>query len=950
VSPRPELFLQAALAQNPQPAFGQQLRRLRAARDLTQSALGELVGCSTDLVRKLESGARRPSRELAERIVRVLGLDPAEGAALVELARTASPAAPEPPAPEPPAPEPPALPPEPTPLVGREQELAELGRLLAEGRYRLVTVVGPGGMGKTRLALRAAHELAGRLAGGACWIALASVPAADLLPASIADALGLTFPVTADVEAHLLRHLAEREALLVLDNFEHLAEGAGVLSRLLAAAPRLRLLVTSRVRLNLREELVWELGGLGLPRQPAGRDAGASAAVALFAQSAGRARHDFALDPRDYPAVAQICAMVEGMPLGIELAAAWTRLLAPAEIAAELARGLDFLTTPLLNVEDRHRSLRAVFLSSWAMLAPEEQAIVRRLSVFQGGFTRDAAADVAGARLPQLLALSDKSFVRRTERSGGGWRFEMHELVRQYAAEQLAASSAEEAAARERHGRHYGAFLAAAEPELKGAGQQAALARCRDEIHNLRAAWEWLYTHRQAAAVGGVVTALAYFYELRAWSQEGERAFGRAADALAAWAGPDAAPEEVRALGATMLNHGWFLMRTGATERGLARVRESLALLRRQGDSLILANACFGLGYIATLLGRFPEARGALGEGLELARAADHPWMTAIILTSFGTMARAQGQEAEAAALLSEARAQWARTGEPRGTAWCLNELGALLLAAGRHDEAEATLQESLALSVGVDDPWSSGTAYGLLGQLACVRRQDEAAAWLLRQSLDLFRASDARAEVVHGLLALAEIALARGALGEARPLLREALQAAASAQLAPLVVTVVARIAALAAAAGDAAAVRELCALVLASPAATSAAREEAARLQAALPAPARAAQRGAPRAPGLDEAVAAGQAALRGEAANGAAAPAPAPRAGAPALAEPLTPREVEVLRLLAAGASNPEIAERLHISPHTAKIHVAHILAKLGAGSRTEAAVRARDLGLA
>lgn len=921
-------------------SFGRWLKRRRQARDLTQDALSVRAGCATPTLQKIEQGARKPSRALLSRLLDALDVSAAEREALVRQARgdTGGPqaqpthliealAAAE-------------LPPEPTPFVGRADELAGLTQLLAGGAARLVTIVGPGGMGKTRLALRAAYLLAQKYADRAGWVALAAVPSADLLLPSVAAALGLTFPASADVEAHLLRALRDRHMLLVLDNIEHMAGDLAPLGRLIAAAPNVQLLATSRVRLNVREEWVWELGGLPLP-QPGG-PALPDGAAALFAQSARKVRQDFALDQRDSPAIAQICALVGGMPLGIELAAAWSRLLSPQEIAAELARGVGFLSGSQANVEARHRSLAGVFRASWALLSPDEQAVARRLAVFRGGFTREAAEAVATASLPQLLALVDKSFVRRAAAGPGEWRFDMHELIRQHAGEQLAERPDEQRDAHARHGRFFAELLARAEPDLKGAGQRAALGRLRAEIHNLRAAWGWLIEQRQAGAIRRGAPALAYFYELQAWNQEGARAIGRAADALALGAAAPT-PDEAVAYGICRLNAGWFLMRLGETARSHAEVSASVGLLRAQDDRLSLANALFGLGYLATMLGRYDEARAALAEGAGLARAADHPWMAAIILTTAGTAARIQGRAADAAGLLDEARRYWRRTGEPRGTAWCLNEIGALLLASGRHGEAEAALQESLALSAGLADPWSSGTAYVLLGHLAALRQEQAEARWLLGQSLALFRSMDASAESVHVLLDLAGLDLADRAPQRARRRLEDALGAAEAAAAAPLVLTVLAQIARLLAADGDLGRARELCARILADPAARQADRDAAAEIAGSPAGP-------PPPAWSLAEAVAAGLAALRAPA--GSAEPTPAP-AGGPspfvALAEPLTPREREVLRLLAAGASNPEIAARLTISPHTAKVHVARILAKLGASSRTEAALRARDLGL-
>jgi predicted ATPase/DNA-binding XRE family transcriptional regulator len=389
--------------------FGQRVRQHRRELDLTQEDFAQRVGIATETVSKIERGERRPSKHVAERMAQVLELPDHERAAFVRSARVLLNDSAETLAPAPVALPMVAAPrrlrvnlPTPTTaLVGRAAELDELDRLLHNPDCRLLTLTGPGGIGKTRLAIEATARQAAGFADGAAFVALASVAAPDLIAPAIADALGFSFYGQANPTGQLIDFLQEKALLLLLDNFEHLVDAADLLVELLQRAPQIKLIVTSRERLNLQGEWVIELQGLPLPRaadgwkngdQLAGFDD--SAAVALFLQTARRTYAGFTLAPADRAAVARICRLVDGMPLGIELAAAWVRVLPLNEIADEIARTLDFLAASARDLPARHRSLRAVFEHSWNLLTDAERIVMRRLSVFRGGFSRAAAAAV----------------------------------------------------------------------------------------------------------------------------------------------------------------------------------------------------------------------------------------------------------------------------------------------------------------------------------------------------------------------------------------------------------------------------------------------------------------------------------------------------------------------------------------------------------------------------
>lgn len=325
------------------------------------------------------------------------------------------------------------LPAEITRLIGRELELAQIYELIVLEHQRLVTIVGSGGMGKTRLAVAAGADLLDQFTDGVYLVDLAPLAESQEIIPAIAAALDYQAPdKTLDLAPQLLNMLGQRNLLLILDNFEQLLGGAGVVGDILHACPQITVLVTSRQRLNLASENRYELGGLAYPETMTPEDALDYTAVQLFVSAAMRVQPRFTLNEENVPDVLRICRLVQGMPLGLILAAAWSELLNPVEIALEISSGLEFLAADLADLPPRQRSMQAVFDRSWEMMTGIEQAVLARLSVFRGGFTREAAEEVAGANLRILLALVNKSLLQRQSGSG---RFSMHELLRQYAAE-----------------------------------------------------------------------------------------------------------------------------------------------------------------------------------------------------------------------------------------------------------------------------------------------------------------------------------------------------------------------------------------------------------------------------------------------------------------------------------------------------------------------------------
>lgn len=725
------------------PTFSQWLRRLRAQGDLTQEALAELAFCSVQAIRSFETGRRRPSLEMAERLVDVLRVPDDQRAAFIRLARAVvatevdeSEAAPTPPAAATPGQaslQPRPLPSATTPLIGREAEINLLRQLLVQEQCRLVTLVGVGGMGKTRLALAVAATLAPHFVDGAAFVPVAALGTAAHLPSAIANALQLTLG-SGDPGEQVLAALTNRHVLLLLDGFEELLhqdeerleqDAVAWVNRLLQQSPNVQLLVTSRERLRLRSERPFELGGLALPTL--GMAAVTADAVMLFLERAQQNTPDFRLDSHNQAAVTRICQLVDGIPLGIELAAAWVNVLSAAEIATELESNIDLLARANRDATPRHRSMRAAFDHSWALLNEDERETLGRLAVFRGGCQREAAQMVAKASLPLLAGLIDKSLVRRRQGERQA-RYELHEVVRQYAAEKRREATAGPSHASQQgaglaqdevwlaHYTYFYKLAATARPHLYDREQLQWLQILDEEYANLSAALDRALSTQDAVRGLQLAIQLEEYWYIRGHHREGlQRLLDFLALGQATLAEHDVANGYVAA---TILAIGG-----GDYRAAHYYILSCIDTVHRLGDQAVLAKVLRYWGLIALHEGDYAAAEIHASEALQLAMALNNRSEAATTLTHLAEIALIQ-RKYQRAQELGEQAVQMLRLIEDKNQlAGALRRLAQVRIQQGQWVAAQQEVRESLALNNELGD--QRGTAASLVMVAALPAAQD---------------------------------------------------------------------------------------------------------------------------------------------------------------------------------------------------------------------------------
>ena len=814
-----------------------------------------------------------------------------------------------------------------TTFVGREAEVQQLRALLELPHVRLITICAPGGMGKTRLALEVLQRT---IAGGgdACFVALQPIRDVADIPKAIAEALGVPLTGANDPFEQILAVLRSCRLVLACDNAEHLADVAPYFSRLVRHAPQLKLLVTTREALQLQEEWLVPLDGL-----PAAVTDGehTPAAVQLFFD---RARQVYpAFDPvAEYAAVGEICRLLGGMPLAIELAAGWVRTLTCAAIAEEIQRGQDLPLTGLRNLPERHRSLRLICDQAWQQLGARRQQIFARLCLFRAGFSRRAAAAVAEADLPDLDDLTARAIVRRGEHG----RYQIHELLRQYGADRLHEHAAEVAEAHAAQGRYYAEQLQAWSAICGYRGIiTEVLSELEPEIENIRAAWPDIMAARGGEQLRSIANMIQNFFFVRGPYRDG---VALVSDALTQLQQRPPTPERLVAIGDCYSSLGWFQLRAGHVAEAEAMfsagraATDALPWPRPRGD---VTEPLIGLGVTALVAGEYQQAIRLGMAAIARAEAEQHPGNHATGLYVLVSASLAQGH-AQIARRYAEQMTQITEaTGNRWFLAYCRVEQGNIAAAVGDQAAARRHYQAAFELRREFRDPQGMAIALVSEGHSALAQGLPHEADQLYARSLAIYRTLGDRGGLADALDGSGRAQLALGDRAAAQAALIEALQVAidmafVSRQLAVLLSS------AELLAGSHAAHASMLIALVQQHPAASGMLLQRAAQLGIT-------AYAGAIAAEQLPTLAATTLHYL------GTLDQSDGTNSGSEAVARLLGPREHEILVALVAGQTNPEISKKRFCSGGTIKWYTTRIYIKLGVGNRTQAVARARELGL-
>ena len=786
--------------------FNDWIKRRRKALDLTQNELARRAGCSVFALRKIESGERRPSKQLAELLAASLDISPEETQTFIKAARgevsldrlqapsldlfqeTIPDTQPDASASY--------IPVQPTPLVGRKSELAAMQKLFVDPSCHLLTLTGMGGIGKTRLAIEFAANQRAAFPGGVFYVSLAPVTAPEAIVPAIADILGCSFsgPVEPKEQLiHFIQNQFENLVLLILDNLEHLLiqpsgnvnSGAAVLvSELLQRLPKIKILATSRERLNLRGEWTYELYGLPVPAIEYAGDLGGNNAVTLFINSARRSKADFEIGTQEQPSVIQICHLLDGIPLAIELAAAWVGVLSCEEIAQEIDANIDFLATSMRDIPERHRSIRASFDHSWKLLSDEEQQTLSQLSVFQGGFDRFGADQVAGASLSLLASLSAKSLIRYLENG----RYDLHEVIRQYALAYLGANSKTNETPK-RHSNYFLKFVADREQALKSASQQEALREFTDEMDNIRAAWAYAIKHEMFVPIGNAIRSLGWFFEASGLLDDGIDQFAMLVHAF------DGKPQNevsYKVLGLALMQQGLLYFRKGWFAHARNLYKKSIEFLRRINNQCLLTDSFVFYGIILHLDGEYEHARSMMQEGLACAQAGGDRWFEAYAIYNLGYVDSLQGRYAKGYEKMMAGLETWRTLGDPHSISLGLNFLVTTLISLERYEEAKSNMVESIRLCEISKNRWGMGTAYRYYGLATMAQGNYLEAQELFRKSLDIFGDYVIGWDIALSLNYLGDAMRLSGSLTEARKYYLNALQLAVESKALPIVMDLI--------------------------------------------------------------------------------------------------------------------------------------------------------------
>jgi len=850
-----------------------------------------------------------------------------------------------------------------TPLIGRDHEVQQACDMLKDPEVRLLTVTGPGGVGKTRLALQIVLDLQQAFADGYCFVPLDHVTTAEQGMLTLAQTLGLREVRKQLSFEDLQTFLREQQLLVVLDNFEHLLAAAPLLPDLLSTCPKLKFLVTSRAVLRMQGEYELPVPPLAVPdlqHLPAVEALVQYGAFALFVQRSQAIKPDFRVTEENAGVIATICGRLDGLPLALELAAGYSKLLSPRALLARLEQPLEVLTRGGPDLPVRQQTLRNTMQWSYALLSPAEQRLFRRLSVFVDGCTLEAAEavcttsdEVSTPVMEVVASLLDTSLLQRVGQGNEEWRLQMLETIRAYGLERLAASGELEST-RHAHARYYLELVEQAEPALPNMQQRSWLERLNQERSNLWAALDWLVACNETEAALRLVGALGWFWFLRGYLSEG-RSFLEHALATSR---PGDAAVSGQARAKALYAAGWLAYWQFDIERATVLLAESLELSRQEGATAGMAAALNMQGIIEySHRGHFAAGQALLEQSLRLYREAGDRAGIATVLKALGFQAHYRGEFARVHELCGESLTLFRESGDSWNIALLLHILGWASYCQGAYAAARRLSEESVALFRRLGNPGFTAKALTILASEVTALGEEAMAASLLEEALALGEQGENREDLARTLCALGRLDLRQGKLAQARMRYGEGVTTLLNSwRAARLTVRTTWALASCLEGLGEIALSQGQVAWTvrLFAVAETLRAAGEYRNL-IGIEQPFYERTLAEARTKLGEESFAAlwaeGRAMTPEEvlAAEGQSTSSTQVEAGAPvlmatkSLSPPvggLTARQVEVLRLVAMGLTDKQIAERLVISPRTVNIHVHAIYKKLGITSRSAA----------